>query len=65
MRWYCERCQAIVYEERFYCTDLGTQLKPVIEKYYADKAMRTCRACNHVNPVPKLINDQAILTYDQ
>jgi hypothetical protein len=27
LRWYCDACCAIVYEESFFCTDLGSQLK--------------------------------------
>lgn len=50
LRWYCEKCQQIVYEESFFCTNLGTQLKPVIEAYFADPVKRTCKACNHLNP---------------
>ena len=50
LRWYCEKCSAIVYQDSFYCVDLGTQLKPVIEDYFADDQKRTCKACGHVNP---------------
>ncbi|KAI9206458.1 3-hydroxyanthranilic acid dioxygenase [Polychytrium aggregatum] len=54
MRWYCENeeCRknlTIVYEESFYCTNLGVQLKPVIEKFYASTDLRTCKVCGHVN----------------
>ncbi|RKO90161.1 3-hydroxyanthranilic acid dioxygenase [Blyttiomyces helicus] len=49
LRWYCEKCTKIVYEESFHCTDLGTQLKPVIERYYASDELRTCKECGHVN----------------
>eukprot|EP00158_Paraphelidium_tribonemae_P000908 Partr_v1_DN23654_c1_g1_i1_m19089 putative Catalyzes the oxidative ring opening of 3- hydroxyanthranilate to 2-amino-3-carboxymuconate semialdehyde, which spontaneously cyclizes to quinolinate (By similarity) len=48
LRWYCERCRLIVFEEAFQCTDLGTQLKPVIEKYAQTPELRTCK-CGHVN----------------
>ncbi|KAJ3320235.1 3-hydroxyanthranilic acid dioxygenase [Blyttiomyces sp. JEL0837] len=51
LRWYCEKCHEITYEDAFYCTDLGTQLKPVIERYAADVSLRTCKkeGCGHVN----------------
>ena len=51
LRWYCEQCKKVVYEEAFHCTDLGSQLKPVIEKYFADDALRTCSYCKHVNGI--------------
>ncbi|KAI8821435.1 3-hydroxyanthranilic acid dioxygenase [Fimicolochytrium jonesii] len=49
LQWYCETCKSIVYSESFYCTDLGTQLKPVIERYFATEELRTCKKCGHVN----------------
>ncbi|KAI8607388.1 3-hydroxyanthranilic acid dioxygenase, required for the de novo biosynthesis of NAD from tryptophan [Chytriomyces sp. MP71] len=51
LRWYCERedCRKVVYEESFYCTNLGVQLKPVIEKFAASEELRTCKACGTVN----------------
>ncbi|KAJ3043113.1 3-hydroxyanthranilic acid dioxygenase [Rhizophlyctis rosea] len=50
LRWYCTNCKEIVYEDAFHCTDLGKQLKPVIEKYYASEDLRTCPKCGTVNP---------------
>lgn len=55
MRWYCENvgCRKLVFEESFYCVDLGTQLVPVIQKFYANEDLRRCRVCGSVNSVPK------------
>lgn len=50
MRWYCEQCNEIIYEASFHCLNLGTQLKPVIEDYFASESKRTCGKCGHVNP---------------
>jgi 3-hydroxyanthranilate 3,4-dioxygenase len=49
MRWYCKQCKAIVYEESFYCVDLGVQLKPVIAKYTDNQDLRTCKSCGFIN----------------
>lgn len=49
LRWYCDKCQSIVYEESFHCTDLGTQLKPIINKFAANQELRTCKKCGHIN----------------
>ncbi|KAI9023814.1 3-hydroxyanthranilic acid dioxygenase [Phycomyces nitens] len=49
LRWYCQGCKEIVYEESFHCVDLGTQLKPVIERFAASEALRTCKKCGIVN----------------
>lgn len=49
LRWYCDKCKEIVYEESFHCYDLGTQLKPVIEKYAHNEDLRKCKACGNLN----------------
>ena len=48
LRWYCV-CGEICYEESFYCTDLGVQLKPVILRYQGSEELRTCKKCGHLN----------------
>ncbi|KAJ7916177.1 3-hydroxyanthranilic acid dioxygenase [Mycena leptocephala] len=52
LRWYC-RSDAhseptIIYEESFHVTDLGTQLKPVIQRWQADEKIRTCGSCGAI-----------------
>ncbi|KAJ3105753.1 3-hydroxyanthranilic acid dioxygenase [Phlyctochytrium planicorne] len=49
LRWYCDNCKEIVYQESFHCVDLGTQLKPVIEKYAGDASLRKCKHCGFDN----------------
>ncbi|KAK0495464.1 3-hydroxyanthranilic acid dioxygenase [Armillaria luteobubalina] len=52
LRWYCEKGEheapTVIYEEAFHVTDLGTQLKPVIEKWMGSEDIRRCRACGVV-----------------
>lgn len=61
MRWYCPNLKAhankphIVKEKRFYCTDLGTQLKPVIDEWKADTSGRRCGACGYEQGERELI----------
>jgi 3-hydroxyanthranilate 3,4-dioxygenase len=52
LRWYCEGCSELLHDAVFVLTDLGTQLKPLIESFYADEALRTCRSCGTVMEVP-------------
>jgi len=52
LRWYCEQCNEILYDSDFELQDLGTQLKPIIERFYADETMRTCKKCGAVMEVP-------------
>ena len=48
MRWYCKGCGDVVWEKRFVCTDLGTQVKAVVEEFGADLEKRTCKSCGVV-----------------
>jgi 3-hydroxyanthranilate 3,4-dioxygenase len=41
LRWYTPDQASVLYEETFHCTDLGTQLKPVIERFFASECSRT------------------------
>ena len=52
LRWYCESCGAIIHDSEFQLVDLGTQLKPIIEEFYATEALRTCKSCGTVMQVP-------------
>lgn len=51
MRWYCKGCGGIVWEKQFICTDLGTQVKAVVEEFSADDEKRKCKGCGLVAPV--------------
>jgi 3-hydroxyanthranilate 3,4-dioxygenase len=48
LRYYCDACDHVLFDPTFYCTDLGSQLKPLIEQFRGDEALRTCDACGHV-----------------
>jgi 3-hydroxyanthranilate 3,4-dioxygenase len=52
LRWYCENAAhaepTIVREEIFHVTDLGTQLKPYIERWKEDEEYRRCSECGQV-----------------
>ncbi|MCZ6618506.1 MAG: 3-hydroxyanthranilate 3,4-dioxygenase [Gammaproteobacteria bacterium] len=52
LRWYCENCDEVLYDSSFQLEDLGKQLKPVIETYYGDETLRTCKSCGTVMEVP-------------
>lgn len=51
MRWYCKGCGEVVWEKVFVCTDLGSQVKEVVEEFGADAAKRTCGGCGMVAQV--------------
>ena len=52
LRWYCSNPvhtqPTIIREESFHVTDLGTQLKPVIERWINDENIRKCHHCGVV-----------------
>lgn len=52
LRWYCESCGHVLHDVAFHCTNLGTQLKPIIEAFHGDESLRTCSHCGEVMPVP-------------
>ena len=42
LRWYAKDGSGrVLYEETFHCTDLGSQLRPVIERFNASEASRS------------------------
>jgi 3-hydroxyanthranilate 3,4-dioxygenase len=49
--WYCERCDARLYEMSRGAGDLLLDLKKVSEEFNASEALRTCRACGYLQPV--------------
>ena len=49
-RWYCEGCGTVLHEAALHVTDLGTQLRPVLEGFRNDESLRTCRKCGKVSP---------------
>jgi 3-hydroxyanthranilate 3,4-dioxygenase len=52
LRWYCESCGEILHDAAFQLEDLGTQLKPIIETFYAEQSQRTCEHCGTVMQPP-------------
>jgi len=52
LRWYCpspaHSSPALIYAESFHVTDLGTQLKPVIERWQQSEELRRCKVCGTV-----------------
>lgn len=45
LRWYCEGCGEVLYEEFFHLTNIVAQLPPVMERFWASEDARTCGAC--------------------
>jgi 3-hydroxyanthranilate 3,4-dioxygenase len=52
LQWYCERCEALLYEQFLQLTDIERQLPPLFARFFADPALRTCRRCQAVMQPP-------------
>lgn len=50
--WFCEQCNAKLYEEYFFLKNIETDFPPVFDRFYASREHRTCKACGHFNPAP-------------
>lgn len=50
--WYCERCNAKLYEEFFLLRDIEQDFPAVFDRFYRSTEHRTCGACGHLNPAP-------------
>lgn len=49
LRWYCQRCAAVVHEASFHCVDLGTQVKAAVQAFVGrGEEGRKCGACGAV-----------------
>ena len=51
-QWYCDKCGAIVHDTALRVTDLAKQIKPILEDFYADESLRTCKKCGEVMQPP-------------
>jgi len=48
--WFCERCDARLYQVTMHVADIEQELKAAIEAFDSSETLRTCRACGHVQP---------------
>jgi len=49
-QWYCDNCDALLYEEYLHISDIVAQLPPVFDRFYASESNRTCTHCGTVKP---------------
>jgi 3-hydroxyanthranilate 3,4-dioxygenase len=48
--WFCERCDAPLHEVTLHVADIERDLRAAIAQFDDSVALRTCRACGHVQP---------------
>ena len=54
--WFCESCNEKLYEEYLEVTDIVKQLPEVMNKFYANLELRTCKSCSNIMEPPKKLN---------
>jgi 3-hydroxyanthranilate 3,4-dioxygenase len=52
LQWYCENCNALLYQEFLELKNIETQFAPVFKRFFGDLALRTCRKCGAVMQPP-------------
>jgi 3-hydroxyanthranilate 3,4-dioxygenase len=52
LQWYCERCDALVYEEFFPLENIEIQFPPVFDRFFGSIDHRTCKACGAMMEPP-------------
>ena len=50
--WFCESCGNKLYEEFVFVKDIVAQLPPIMERFYSNGELRTCRKCGTVMEPP-------------
>ncbi len=50
--WFCENCGEKLYEEFEFITDIVHQLPPIMQRFYSNEQLRTCKKCGTVMEVP-------------
>ena len=48
LMWFCENCNAKLYEAGFELKDIGTQIKAAIQDFMSSETHRTCKQCGTV-----------------
>lgn len=46
--WYCENCHNLLHEEYVELTDIVSQLPPIMERFWSNQDLRTCKKCGTV-----------------
>lgn len=52
--WYCESCDKELYRAQFHCDDIVGQLPKLMQGFYDDVKLRTCKHCGSIMEIPKL-----------
>lgn len=51
-QWYCDQCNSLVYEVEIPVSDIVGQLADLMENFFADPSLCTCKNCGTQMPKP-------------
>lgn len=51
LQWYCDSCNHMLFERKFYLNSIEKDFLPVFKAFYASEKLRTCENCSTVMPV--------------
>lgn len=52
--WYCEKCHEQLYKSTFHLDDIVDQLPKLMQSFYDNIDLRTCKKCGTVMQIPEL-----------
>ena len=52
MIFYCDKCDALVYDKVFSCEDIVKHFRSAMEAFWADPTLSTCKSCGTRVPKP-------------
>ncbi len=50
--WFCENCNAKLYEEYFVLKSIEKDFPPIFDRFFGNKELRTCKQCGTVMEPP-------------
>ncbi len=53
LHWYCENCDAKLYEQAFTLDNIETDMPIIFDAYYGNEEKRTCNSCSTIMQPPK------------
>jgi len=52
LMFFCQKCNELVYDKTFCCTDIVKHFAQAMEEFWADPALSTCKHCGTRVPRP-------------
>lgn len=56
--WYCENCNNLLHKATFHLNDIVKQLPELMQGFYDDLSLRTCKQCGTIMEAPHLKEEE-------